>query len=45
MIKVLQNIKQKFLILKPNKSQEIISLDKTDYYKSMERFSMTPVNL
>ena len=45
MIKVLQNIKQKFLILKPNKSQEIISLDKTDYYNSMERFSMTPVNL
>ena len=37
MIKVLQNIKEKCLILKPDKGQEIVLIDKTDYYNSMER--------
>ena len=37
MIKVLQNIKQKCLILKPDKGQGIVLIDTTDYYKSMER--------
>ena len=37
MIEVLQNIKQKFLILKPGKGQAIVVIDKTDYYNSMER--------
>ena len=37
MIKVLQNIKQKCLILKPDKGQGIVLTDKTDYYNSMKR--------
>ena len=37
MIKVLQNIKQKCLILKPDKGQGIVLTDTTDYYNSMER--------
>ena len=37
MIKVLQNIKQKCLILKPDKGQGIVLTDKTDYYNFMER--------
>ena len=37
MIKVLQNIKQKCLILKHDKGQGIVLTDKTDYYNSMER--------
>ena len=36
MIKVLQNIKQKCLILKHDKGQGIVLTDKTDYYNSME---------
>ena len=36
MNKVLQNIKQKCLVLKPNKGQGIVLIDKTDYYNSME---------
>ena len=37
MIKVLQNIKEKCLILKPDKGQGIVLIDKTGYYNSMER--------
>ena len=37
MIKVLRNIKEKCLILKPDKGQGIVLIDKTDYYNSMER--------
>ena len=37
MIKVLQNIKQKCVIIKPDKGQGIVLIDKTDYYNSMER--------
>ena len=37
MIMVLRNIKEKCLILKPDKSQRIVLIDKTDYYNSMER--------
>ena len=36
MIKVLQNIKEKCLILKPDKGQGIVLIDKTGYYNSME---------
>ena len=36
MIKVLRNIKQKCLILKPDKGQGIVLILKTDYYNSME---------
>ena len=36
MIMVLQNIKEKCLILKPDKGQRIALIDKTDYYNSME---------
>ena len=36
MIKVLRNIKQKCLILKPDKGQGIVLIYKTDYYNSME---------
>ena len=36
MNKVLQNIKQKCLVLKPNKGQGIVLIDKTDYCNSME---------
>ena len=36
MIKVLQNIKEKCLILKHDKSQGIVLIDETDYYNSME---------
>ena len=45
MRKVLQNIKQKCLILKPGKGQGIVLIDKTDYYNSINVCSMTPVNL
>ena len=38
MIKVLQNINGKCLILKPDKGQGIVLIDKTDYYDSMKRF-------
>ena len=38
MIKVLRNIKEKYIILKPDKGQGIVLIDKTDYYNSMERF-------
>ena len=37
MIKILQNIKEKCLILKPDKGQGIVLIDKTGYYNSMER--------
>ena len=37
MLKVLRNIKEKCLILKPDKRQRIVLIDKTDYYNSMER--------
>ena len=37
MIMVLRNIKEKCLILKPDKGQRIVLIDKTDYYNSMER--------
>ena len=37
MLKVLRNIKEKCLILKPSKGQGIALIDKTDYYNSMER--------
>ena len=37
MIKVLRNIKQKCLNLKPDIGQGIVLIDKTDYYSSMER--------
>ena len=37
MIKVLRNIRQKCLILKPDKGQGTVLIDKTDYYNSMER--------
>ena len=37
MIKVLRNIKEKCLILKPDKGQGIVLIDKTGYYNSMER--------
>ena len=36
MIKVLRNIKEKCLILKPDKGQGIVLIDKTDYYNSTE---------
>ena len=36
MIKALQNIKQKYLFLNPDKGQGIFLIDKTDYYNSME---------
>ena len=36
MVKVLRNIKEKCLILKPDKGQGIVLIDKTDYYNSME---------
>ena len=36
MIKVLQNIKEKCLILKPDKGQGIVLIDKTHYYNSTE---------
>ena len=36
-IKVLRNIKEKCLILKPDTGQWIVLIDKTDYYNSMER--------
>ena len=35
MVKVLQNIKEKCLILKPDKGQGIILINKTDYYNSV----------
>ena len=37
MIKVLRNIKEKCLILKPDKGQGIALVDKNDYYNAMER--------
>ena len=37
MVKVLRNIKEKCLILKPDKDQGIVLIDKNDYYNSMER--------
>ena len=37
MVKVLRNIKEKCLILKPDKGQGIVLIDKNDYYNSMER--------
>ena len=37
MITVLRNIKEKCLILKPDKSQGIVLIDKNGYYNSMER--------
>ena len=37
MIKVLRNIKEKCLILKPDKGQGIVLIDKIKYYDSMER--------
>ena len=37
MIKVLRSIKEKCLILKPDKGQGIVLIDKTGYYNSMER--------
>ena len=37
MVKVLRNIKEKCLILKPDKGQGIVLIDKTGYYNSMER--------
>lgn len=37
MVKVLRNIKEKCLILKPDKGQGIVLIDKTNYYNSMER--------
>ena len=37
MVKVLRNIKEKCLILQPDKGQGIALIDKTDYYNSMER--------
>ena len=36
MVKVLRNIKEKCLILKPDKGQGIVLIDKTDYYNSTE---------
>ena len=36
MIKVLRSIKEKCLILKPDKGQGIVLIDKTDYYNSTE---------
>ena len=37
MVKVLRNIKEKCLILKSDKGQGTVLIDKTDYYNSMER--------
>ena len=36
MVKVLRNIKEKCLILKPDKGQGIVLIDKTHYYNSTE---------
>ena len=36
MVKVLRNIKEKCLILKSDKGQGTVLIDKTDYYNSME---------
>ena len=39
MVKVLRNIKENCLILKPDKTQGVVLIDKTDYYNSMERLN------
>ena len=42
MIRVLLNIKEKCLILKPDKGQGILLIDNTDYHNSVERvFTVT----
>ena len=36
-IKTLQNLREKCMILKPDKEQGIVLINKTDYYGSLER--------
>ena len=36
-IKTLQNLREKCMILKPDKGQGIVLINKTDYYSSLER--------
>ena len=36
-IKALQNLRDRCVILKPDKRQGIVLINKTDYYQSLER--------